>query len=181
MNAMRSGIQSLPRLPASPIVSRQVRERIAQPVSIWERIAGLMSGRVGFAPLAATAAMLVLVIGGYALFRDGDNGHLGPTVPAGTQLAQSSTATRAANDVTQTTSTSDVPPGQIPPTAVPTEVPNVRASDDEPTATETTSTLLAATDEPPTPTATDVPTQEPTATSEPTDVPTATTEPTDVP
>ena len=38
MDAMRTGFRELPRLPASPTVSRQVRERIAQPASIWERI-----------------------------------------------------------------------------------------------------------------------------------------------
>jgi hypothetical protein len=196
MNAMQSGIRSLPRLPASPIVSRQVRERITQPASLWDRIGGLMSGRVGFAPMAATAAVLILVIGGYALFRgDGDGGRLGPTVPAGTQIALNSTATNDAADATQTTSSSDVPPGQILPTDIPTQITNVRGPDAEPTATESTSTLLAATDVPPAPTETDVPvptatdvpvptatdTVEPTATETATNEPTPTTAPTDVP
>lgn len=177
MNAMRAGIHALPRLPASPIVSRQVRERISQPISMWGRLGGLLSGRVGFAPLAATVAMLILVLGGYALFRDnGENGRLGPTISAGTQIALNSTATAGADSVTQTSSSS-IPPGEILPTDVPTELPNVRGIEPEPTATESVSTFLAATDESATPTATNVPTQEPTATSEPTNEPTATREP----
>ena len=84
-----SGFRSFPRLPASPTVSRQVRERIAQPASSEDRLGGLMGGRVGFAPMAATAALIALVIAGYALFQgNDDNGRLGPTITAGTVVAQ---------------------------------------------------------------------------------------------
>ncbi len=180
MYAMSAGIRSLPRLPASPIVSRQVRERIAQPQSIWERIGSLMGGRVGFAPMAATAAMLALVIAGYALFQgNDDNGRLGPTITAGTVVAQNATQTSDASQVTQTSS-SEITPGVEMPTETPVNVPNVRASDETPTETPTTAVLAA---EAPTSTATetDTPTTVPTETSVPTDMPTETSVPTDTP
>jgi putative zinc finger protein/WD40 repeat protein len=184
MNSMTSGMRSLPRLPASPTVSRQVRERIAQPQSIWERIGGLMGGRVGFAPMAATAAMVALVIAGYALFQgNDDNGRLGPTITAGTVVAQSATQTNDASQVTQTSS-SAITPGVEMPTETPVNVPNVRASDETPTETSTTAVLAA---EAPTSTATEtdtptaVPTDTATATSFPTDTPTETSVPTDTP
>ena len=92
MGGMVTGFRSLPRLPASPTVSRQVRERIAQPASIWDRVGGIMGGRVGFAPMAATAAMIAIVVAGYALFQGEDEGgRLGPTITAGTEIARSAT------------------------------------------------------------------------------------------
>jgi hypothetical protein len=191
MSAMSSGLRSLPRLPASPTVSRQVRERINQPVSIWERIGGLFGGRVGFAPMAATAAMLALVIAGYALFQgNGDGGHLGPTITAGTQIARNETATRDAGAQVTQTSSSAVTPGRLEPTETPVNAPNVRAADETPTKTPTNTTILATAPSPtPTnteaPTATDVPTEtatvEPTSTTEPTATNTPRPEPTDTP
>lgn len=180
MNAMTTGIRSLPRLPASPTVSRQVRERIAQPQSIWERIGGLMGGRVGFAPMAATAAMLALVIAGYALFQGkDDNGRLGPTITAGTVIAQNATQTSDANQVTQTSS-SEITRGVVIPTETPVNAVNVVAPDETPTDTPTT--VPTESDTPTNvPTETDTPTPVPTETSVPTDTPTATSAPTDTP
>jgi hypothetical protein len=188
MSSMSSGLRSLPRLPASPTVSRQVRERINQPVSIWERIGGLFGGRVGFAPMAATAAMLALVIAGYALF-NGDSGR-GPSITAGTQIALNETATNDASQQVTQTSSSAVVPGKIEPTDTPVNVPVVRAADETPTETATASTMLATAPSPtPTnteaPTATDVPTEtataEPTSTTEPTATRTPRPEPTETP
>jgi hypothetical protein len=181
MNAMTTGIRSLPRLPASPTVSRQVRERIAQPQSIWERIGGLMGGRVGFAPMAATAAMLALVIAGYAIFQgNDDNGRLGPTITAGTVVAQNATQTSDANQVTQTSS-SAITPGVVMPTETPVNVVNVVPAAETPTETPTEiPTTVATATEVPTSTATeaDTATAVPTDTSVPTDTPTDTPEPT---
>ena len=183
MSLMRSEIRSLPRLPASPIVSRQVRERIMQPASIWDRLGGLMGGRVGFAPMAATAALLVMILGGYALFQStGDSGHLGPTISAGTQLADNRTATSDANATTEATSISTVVPGRIlTPTAAGDTIPHIQIAAEDLTPAATSTPAPTETAVPPVPTATDVPTDVPTATTEPTEVPTDTPAPTDEP
>jgi anti-sigma factor RsiW len=191
MSAMQSGFRALPHLPASPTVSRQVRERIAQPVSLVDRISGLLGGRVGFAPMAATAALIAILIGGYALLQgDDQTGRQGPTISAGTQIAEDATRTNTAEQTETVLSDASVVPGRILPTAQPTLPTNVRAADE--TATETS----VPTQEP---SATDVPTREPTETtapsatftaepsatakpsSTPTEEPTATSEPTDEP
>ena len=179
MDAMQGGIRELPRLPASPIVSRQVRERIRQPRSITERLGGLFGSRLGVAPVAAMAAVLVMLVGAYALFgNDSENGRLGPTISAGTQIADSST-TNTAIVVTETTSQATIKPGEvIENTPVPT-VPNVRALAETPTEEPTETVEPTETDVPPAPTATDVPTDVPTETETPTEEPTETAEPTE--
>ena len=176
MHAMSSGFREIPRLPASPIVARQVRERINQPRGLWDRLGGSMTGRVGAAPMAASAALVVIAVAGYALLNDGNDGKNGPaTIAAGTQssevaLAQTSTATRQDYAVTPTT----IAPGSV---MTPTEqsplFQNIPADDstkaaDDPTAKATEPDLSAAD-------VTEAPTEKPAATS--TSIPTETAVP----
>ncbi len=192
MDAMRTGFRAIPHLPASPTVSRQVRERIAQPRSIWARMGGFFGGQLGGAPMAASAALIALVVVTYAIFEsNSDDGNKNPVITAGSQIT--ATASVSDNAYLQSTETqvgeptSTVSPGKvITPSEVATSILEIRAATDEPTeasslADEPTST--EAVDPTATnvdPTATDVPTEEPTATDEPTEEPseTATSEPT---
>jgi hypothetical protein len=196
MDAMQSGMRELPRLPASPIVSRQVRERIRQPRSIADQLGELFGSRLGVAPVAAMAAVLVMLVGAYALFgNDPENGRLGPTISAGTQIADSST-TNTAVSVTETISQAAIPTGQVIENTPAPTIPSVRFVEESPTPTEeptetvepTATAEPTATDEP-----TEVPTDEPTETPEPTETdeptatktateePTSTEEPTETP
>ena len=158
MGVMGDGLRELPRLPASPTVARQVRERIQQPATLWDRLGRIFSGQLGLAPVAATAALLVAVVtGAIILNQDGDGtGDDNPTVLASTQISidRTLTSTRAVAD-------GDTPvPGQVFPTATlkPGIAPMIRA---EPTSTA--ATIPAATE-----------TTVPTATPSETPVPTAT-------
>ena len=183
MEALSQGMRELPRLPASPIVSRQVRERLAQPPSLWERIGQLFGGGISMAPLAATAAMLVLVLAGALLLTNRNNGTADnetQTVVAGTRLATEASPTSIELSFIATPTPTPTPRrGSVLPTATPVPtLPNVTAGEPsatataEPTSTETPEPTATETPVPPT----ETPTPEPTATDEP-DAPTATPEP----
>lgn len=166
MGVMGEGLRELPRLPASPTVARQVRERIAQPATLWDRLGQLFSGQLGLAPVAATAALLVAVVtGALALDRDGDEAANNPTVAASTQISidRTLTSTRATGEPTATRV-----PGVVLPTDTPerTPLPNIRF---EATTTPTETAVPPATETPvPPATETTVPTPVPTETPLPT-------------
>ena len=180
MGIMGEGLRELPRLPASPTVARQVRERIAQPATIWDRLGQMLAGQLGVAPVAATAALLVAVVAGALLLdRDGDGTADNPTVLASTQISidRTLTSTRATGEPTATPV-----PGVVLPTETPETppLPNIRF---EPPAAATETPVPAATETPvPDATETPVPTVAPsetpvpeaTETAVPTNVPTST-------
>ena len=184
MSMMTVGFREIPRLPASPIVSRQVRERINQPRSVWDRLGAMFAGRMGLASVAASAAALIILVGAWSLLNNnsGGVGSHDATVAAGTQ----STDLALISDPTVTTApryTATIAPGIVrtPQTEQPT-LPNIRA--DDPTATEITAPESTATDTTGVlvaelPTSTERPTVAPTATDEPSATDTATAEPTE--
>lgn len=102
VETMGQGLRSLPMLAASPTVSRQVRERIAEGQSPWARLMhAMVGGRHGAMPALGSAVALVAVIA-FALVVRGDNDNNGRAdrtpIPAavGTDLANTATATRTA-------------------------------------------------------------------------------------
>ena len=172
MGVMGDGLRELPRLPASPTVARQVRERIAQPATLWDRLGQRLSGQLGLAPVAATAALLVAVVAGALLLdRDGDGTADNPTVLASTQISidRTLTSTRATGEPTATPVPGIVLPTETPET---TPLPNIRF---EPSAIPTETPVPAATETPvPTLAPSETPVPEATATAVPTDIPAST-------
>ena len=71
---MTVGFREIPRLPASPIVSRQVRERINQPRRVWDRLGAMFAGRMGLASVAASAAALIILVGAWSLLNNNSGG-----------------------------------------------------------------------------------------------------------
>ena len=194
IESMSRGLRTLPMLPASPTVSRQVRERIAEGQSPWTRFRRIMvSGRWGAMPAMASALVLVAAVT-FTLILRGDNGTGSNRTPipaaSSTDISMFGTGTPTVTE----TATQDY--------LVPTQAPFVtRAADDPstaisvnvvPTETATLEPTASATAEPvetteptraptetPTSTATNEPTAEPspTATSTSTTVDTATSIP----
>ncbi len=164
MESMSTEFRALPVLPASPVVSRQVRARIAQQPSPWSWLSGaLFNGRWGPIPAAAAGVALVAVIAVALILRGSDpNNGSSPLAAPTTNLAMASAtgdASRTPNNgnpnlslaASQTPKFINV---QVTPTFVPTETAT-------PQPTETA---------PPTDTATTAPTE--TATAQPTETPT---------
>lgn len=198
VQTMSRALRDLPVLPASPTVSRQVRERIAQPQSPWARLGGWMfSGRLGAMPAVATALVLVAAVT-FALILRGDDGR-GPNqqtaIPAASQteiaLKETGTPTATPTEIARQTMTATTEPQVITstpeqpafaaivvsltPTPEPTETSTATATS-EPTETATPEPTETATDEPTeTPEPTETATAEPSETPEPTE--TATREP----
>ncbi len=208
IEAMTQGLRGLPMLPASPTVSRQVRERIAEGQSSWSRFSRMfVSGRWGAMPAMASALVVVAVVTFSLIFRgDNDSGNSRTPIPAA-----NSTDIALTNEASQTPVTTEVPPTttpfvkprdeskttlpniqvQVTETLEPTSTPS-RTPTAEPTETATSSATASSTasntPEPTetetaepssTPEPTETPTSEPTATPEPTQ--TATPEPTETP
>ncbi len=187
MSTMSVGFREIPRLPASPTVSRQVRERINQPRSFWDRFAGAAGGKGSIASLGAAAAMLIIVYAAWSNLNGGDNGNSADRTIAAA-AAQASEVALNSQSPTQLAATNTIVPGTLlTPTDTDPTIPNITAPDEtatlEATATEedtvTTAEDNTNTPEPtstrkPDPTATDKP--QPTATDEPTETlePTAT-------
>ena len=142
MGGMSAGFHELPRLPASPTVSRQVRERIAQPPSVWDRIGTMFGGHGAFASLASATAIVILLLGGYAIFSNSGlgGGDHDPTVAAGSQGTD--VALIVDFTATLTAQTATTAPGAVlnPDAETPT-IPNIRAD-----ATETPSDPTSTSD-----------------------------------
>ncbi|HQY31385.1 MAG TPA: hypothetical protein PK691_08865, partial [Thermomicrobiales bacterium] len=180
-------------------VSRQVRERINQPHTFWDRIGLGAGGRTAVTSLLGSAALLVILVGGYMLLGDRlGSGNGDPTVIAGAQTTevaqQLDTATASAptatvvagviktpeDDQATIPNIRDVPATETAIPATATER-SVQVADDQ-TATETATEAPPPTETEtvapqPTKTATDVPVDTETATLEPKPTKTATVEP----
>ena len=194
IEAMSHGLRGLPMLPASPTVSRQVRERLAEGQSSWSRFSRLLvNGRWGAMPAMASALVLVAVVAFSLIFRgDNDSGNNRTPIPAA-----------SSTDIALTTETSQTPEStQVPPTNTPyvkprdeskPTLPNVQVQVTEtldplstPLATSTadaTETLIpsatASATPSNTPVSTETATMAPSSTPEPTE--TSTLEPTETP
>lgn len=201
MEAMAGVFRALPMLPASPTVSRQVRERIGERQPGWLKLGRwFFNGPWGAMPAVATALLLIGAIA-FSILLDGDGGGTAANTPI-----PAPNTTEIASIPTRVTELA-VPEATPPPTRTPRPRPTIEPTPaplfeniqvtltptSEPTETPTTT----ATPEP-TPTATIAPTRtptsaptataspEPTETTAPsatatptaTDVPTATSEPT---
>ncbi|MEA2510714.1 MAG: hypothetical protein QOJ59_201 [Thermomicrobiales bacterium] len=186
MEGMSRGLRQLPHLPASPTVSRQVRERLAGGRPWWSRLSLAAGGRFG--AMQAAAAMLILLgaVATVLIVRmiDEDGGRGGPaTINPPSITATADAAQAASPDATATRTPANV---AIAPTAKPTRTPRP-----SPTATlvnVTVAIVPTTTAEPteqpidtPEPTATDAPPPTATATERPTEAPTNTPEPSKTP
>ena len=164
MEAMSTDLRSLPVLPASPVVSRQVRARISQQPSPWSRFAEIFfNGRWGAIP-AAAAGVAVVAIVAIALMLHGsdpDRGAAPLAAPNTTTLAMASATNEAS--VAGTTGGGD-------PTGTATVVKMPKFANVQVTQTPTPTATAQ-----PTETATAFPTQ--TATAEP--IATSTPQPTE--
>jgi hypothetical protein len=202
MEAMSTGLRNLPHLPASPTVSRQVRERITTGRPWWSRISLVAGGRFGAMQVAAAMLILLGAVTTVVIVEMVNKGGTGgpqtfvpPTVLTSTAApTQTPTATAQAvaqgKTLTPTRTPTPLPNVQVtvPPTSTPT--PTIQPSKEptnSPTPTETPTTAPTKTPRStrtPTPTETQVPpTETATPEPEPTDTPepTQTPEPTDTP
>ncbi len=80
MEAMSRGLRTLPHLPPSPTVSRQVRERLAGGQPWWSRFMMTTGSRVGGMQAAAMMLILLGAVAAVLLVRvlDGDDGRGDP-------------------------------------------------------------------------------------------------------
>lgn len=159
MEQMSTELRALPVLPASPLVSRQVRARIMQPPSPWSWLSGaLFNGRWGAIPAAVAGLALVAAVAVALVLRGSDpNQGASPlAAPSMTNLAMASATSQAALIVS-------TPPGQANGTilnvtaSTTPKFPNVQVTS-TPTATATTQPTATATPQP-TATATVPPTE----------------------
>ena len=82
MEVMARELESLPQLPASPTVSRQVRETIYAEPSMWDRITGALSpGGWSAMPIAVAALALLISVSAILMLRD-DQGEVSTIAPA---------------------------------------------------------------------------------------------------
>src|SRR3954465_4176147 len=175
MSAMSQGFRTLPMLPASPTVTRQVRERINQPQSGLARFGRWMfAGQWGAMPAVATALVLVAAVA-FSIILTGDNGSE-PNIQAAaaTETAQMTTAR-----VSETAAASPTPTSPPKVTHLGTStplLPNIQITlSPTPKPTETNTPAPTATStETPTRTATTEPTKTPTPTDTPVDTATGT-------
>jgi hypothetical protein len=197
---MSTDLRALPMLPASPLVARQVRARIAQQPSPWSWMtSALFNGRWGAIPAAVAGVALVAAVA-IALILHGSDPNHGTSplaAPSTTNLAMASATTQASTAAANTpdngnsaaTATAaqtpkfnnivvtETPPPTATATAQPTDTATTQPTDTatvEPTATATTAPTETATTQPPVvvETATSQPAPTETATAKPENTPT---------
>jgi len=206
MEVMARSLRELPQYPPSPVVSRQVRERIAAGRPWWSRWAAAADdGRWRGMPAVAGALVVLVFAATVLIFRgDEETGPRGPAAPSDTAIAQALTRTAeptmTASESFAINAESPTPTRRAESAAEPSPTPtpwNIRYTP-EPTPTgevviagftPTETVAIAEATEPsapepeasPSPTPTDEPTETPEPTETATEEPTETPEPTEPP